>query len=101
VVNSLIKPDCPVLAVLIPLQVLLNFRIAYSPPFRQHKGTFNTACPTVSTDRGTISIAPREDVEPHAGVTAVGRSGRVVASELEPGRVVPTVLLSAPGAGAL
>jgi hypothetical protein len=31
VVNSLIKSDCPVLAVLIPLQVLLNFRIVYSP----------------------------------------------------------------------
>jgi hypothetical protein len=32
VVNSLTKLDCPVLSVLIPLQVLLNFRIAYSPP---------------------------------------------------------------------
>jgi hypothetical protein len=31
VVNSLTKPDCPVLAVLISLQVLLNFGIAYSP----------------------------------------------------------------------
>jgi hypothetical protein len=40
VVNSLTKPDCPVLAVLIPLQVLLNFRIVYSPSSRRHQGTF-------------------------------------------------------------
>jgi hypothetical protein len=42
VVNSLTKPDCSVLTVLIPLQVLLNFRIAYSPlPSMRHQGTFN------------------------------------------------------------
>jgi hypothetical protein len=29
VVNFMTKPDCPVLTVLISLQVLLNFRIAY------------------------------------------------------------------------
>jgi hypothetical protein len=40
VVNSLTKLDCPVLTVLIPLQVLLNFRITYSPPSRRHQGTF-------------------------------------------------------------
>jgi hypothetical protein len=40
VVNSLTKLDCPVLAVLIPQQVLLNFRIAYSTPSGQHQGTF-------------------------------------------------------------
>jgi hypothetical protein len=36
------KPDCPALAVLILLHVLLNFRIAYSPPSRRHQGTFST-----------------------------------------------------------
>jgi hypothetical protein len=38
VVNSLTKLDCPVLIVLILLQVLLNFRIAYSPPLGDIKG---------------------------------------------------------------
>jgi hypothetical protein len=38
VVNSLTKSDCPVLAVLISLQVLLYFRIAYSPPLGDIKG---------------------------------------------------------------
>jgi hypothetical protein len=38
VVNSLTKLDCLVLTVLIPLQVLLNFRIAYSPPLGDIKG---------------------------------------------------------------
>jgi hypothetical protein len=32
------KLECPVLAVLIPLQVLLNFRITYSPPLGDIKG---------------------------------------------------------------
>jgi hypothetical protein len=36
------KPECPVLAVLIPLRVLLNFIIAYSPPSRRHQGTFTS-----------------------------------------------------------
>jgi hypothetical protein len=36
------KLDCPILTILIPLQVLLNFRITYSPPpSRWHQGTFN------------------------------------------------------------
>jgi hypothetical protein len=34
------KLDCPVLAVLILLQVLLIFTIAYSPPSSRHQGTF-------------------------------------------------------------
>jgi hypothetical protein len=35
--------DCLILTVLIPLQVLLNFRIAYSPPFKRHQGTFTSS----------------------------------------------------------
>jgi hypothetical protein len=40
VVNSLTKLDYPILTVLIPLQVLLNFRITYSPLSRRHQWTF-------------------------------------------------------------
>jgi hypothetical protein len=39
--NSLTKPECLILVVLIPLWDLLNFRIAYSPPSMWHQGTFN------------------------------------------------------------
>jgi hypothetical protein len=38
---SLTKSECPILIVLIPLRVLLNFRIAYSPTSRWHQGTFS------------------------------------------------------------
>jgi hypothetical protein len=38
VVNSLTKLDCPILIVLIPLRVSLNFRIAYSAPLGDIKG---------------------------------------------------------------
>jgi hypothetical protein len=41
VFNSLTKSECPVLAVLILLQALLNFRITYSPPSMRHQGTFS------------------------------------------------------------
>jgi hypothetical protein len=43
VLNSFTKLECPVLTVLILLQVLLNFRIAYSlPPLSDIKGLLNT-----------------------------------------------------------
>jgi hypothetical protein len=38
VVNSLTKLDCPILVVLIPLRVSLNFRITYSAPLGDIKG---------------------------------------------------------------
>jgi hypothetical protein len=41
VFNSLTKPECPVLTALIPLLVLLNFRIVYSPSSSRHQWALN------------------------------------------------------------
>jgi hypothetical protein len=44
------------LAVLIPLRVLLNFRIAYSPPSRRHQGAFNVWLKLCNTYEGSYEI---------------------------------------------
>jgi hypothetical protein len=70
-VNSLTKSDCLILTVIIPLQVLLNFKIVYSPsPSTRHQGTFRAS----DGERGVASRAfanrEQEDKDRVEGVSS-------------------------------
>jgi hypothetical protein len=76
------KLDYSVLAVLILLQVLLNFRIAYSPPSSRHQGIFKI--PTYKTQKGCM----RKNAGPTRGFVASLGVG--------PGATVGTVKIGYP-----